>query len=159
MHAVQGERRIRRIQEGTDIERRAWLRRNPVGVRLYQLPDRLQAVALVDARQAQPVAGAVQTRDIFPGSEQLHRSVRTAVRFQALEDLCAVMQNACCRRDADRPEGYDACVMPSFLIRIIHQEHVVCKHGAEAELAGRRQLAGMRCFCHADVHRYSLLPE
>ena len=152
MHAMQGKRRIRRIQKRADIERGTGSRRDPYGIRLYQLPDRLQAVALIDTRQAQPVAGAVQPCDVFPGSEQLHRSIRAAVCLQALEDLRAVMQNACCRGNADRPEGYNARVVPSFLIRIIHQEHMVCKHGAEAEPVGRRQLAGMRCFCDADIH-------
>ena len=159
MHAMQGKRRVCRIQEGADIERRAGCRRDPRGIHLYQLPDRLQAVALIDARQAQPVAGAVQPCDVFPGSEQLHRSVRAAVRLQSLEDLRAVMQNACRRRNADRPEGYDARVVPPLPVCIIHQKHMVREYGAEAEPVGGRQLAGMRCFCHADVHRHSLLSE
>ena len=159
MHAVQGQRGVCGVQEGADIERCAGCGRDPCGIRFYQLSDCLQAVAFLDARQPQPVAGAVQPRDILPGSEQLHRSVRTAVRLQPFKDLRAVVQDACCRRDADRPEGYDARVMPSRLVCIIHQKHMVCEHRAKPKLADGRQFAGVCCFRYADIHRHSLLSE
>ena len=80
MHAMQGKRRVCRIQEGADIERRAGVGRDPGRIDLHELPDRLQAVVLVDARKAETVAGAVESGDIFPRAEELHTAVRAAVR-------------------------------------------------------------------------------
>ena len=152
MHAVQGERRVRRIEEGADIERRAGVGRDPGRIDLHELLDRLQAVVLVDARKAETVAGAVEPGDIFPRAEELHTAVRAAVGLEALKDLGAVVQDAGRRGHGDGPEGHDARVVPAVLVSVVHEEHVVGENGAEAELVGGRKLAGVGIFRNSDVH-------
>ena len=158
MHAVQRERRVGRIQERADVKGRAGVGRNPAGVHFHKRLDGLQTVFLVDARKAETVAGAVQTRDVLPRTEQLHLAIRAAIGLETFKDLGAVVQNACRRGHGDRAKGDDAGVVPAVLFRVVHEEHVVGENRAEAKLVGRREACrGSGLFRDGDFHiRYLL---
>ena len=149
---MQRECRIRGIQERTDIERRTRLRGNPALIYTHQFPDRLQPVLLIDPRQTDTVARAVQTRHIFPRAEKLHAAVRTAVGLEPLKHLSAVVQHARGGRHADRPEGDDARIVPAVGIGIVHEKHMIGKIFSEAELIRFRQLSGVLFFSDCNVH-------
>ena len=159
MHAVQGKRRVSAVQERTDVEGRAGIARDPVLVDLDDGLDGLQRIVGIKLGQAQTLAGAVQTGDVLPGAEELHAAVGTAVSLHALEDLGAVVQDARGRGHRDGAVGHDARVMPTLVGAVVHQEHMIGEHGAEAELVGRGQRAGMGSLSDRDIHKDDLLSK
>ena len=94
MHTVQGQRRVGGIQERADVERRAGIVRHPSLIDADDLLDGLQRVVGIELRQTQTLAGAVQTGDVLPRTEELYAAVGTAVGLQTLKDLGAVVQDA-----------------------------------------------------------------
>ena len=52
---------------------------------------------------------------------------------------------------------HDARVVPAPVGAVVHQEHMVGEHGAEAELIGRGQRAGMRGLGDRNIHKDDLL--
>ena len=114
-----------------------------------------ERVVGIELWQTQTLAGAVQAGDILPRTEKLHAAVGTAVGLQPLKDLGAVVQDAGGGGERDGTVGHDARVVPALAGVVVHEEHMVGKDGAEAELIGRRQRAGMGIFGNSDIHNVS----
>ena len=157
VHAVQSERRVGAVEEGADVKGRAGSVRHPGCIDLDRGLNGLQRIVGVELRQAQTLAGAVQAGDIFPRAEELHAAVGTAIGLQALKDLRAVVQHACRGGHADGAVGHDARIVPALIGAVVHEEHMVGEHGAEAETVGGGQRAGMRGFGDRDIHKNDLL--
>lgn len=82
MNAMQPQLWVVGEQEGTDIQGRARRSGHPALVQRDQRADGLQGIIRVQLGQPQPVTGAIQPGYVFPGTEQLHPSVRTTVSLQ-----------------------------------------------------------------------------
>ena len=153
MDAVQRQRGVGGVQERADIQAGAGVAGHPILIHTNHLLDGLQRVIGVHLRQPQTLAGAVQPGDILPGAEQLHLTVGATVGLQALEYLGAVVENAGGGGESDGAVGDDAGVVPAVLLGVVHDEHVVGKHSAEAQLVGGGQGAGMGILRNGDIHK------
>ena len=152
MDAVQRQRGIGGVQEGPDVQAGAGVGGHPVLIHPHHLLDGLQCVVGIHLGQAQTLTGTVQPGDVLPGAEELHLAVRAAVRLQPLEHLGAVVQDAGGGGQGNGAVGHDAGVVPAVLLGVVHDKHVVGEHGAEAQLIGGGQGAGMGILGDSDIH-------
>ena len=144
--------------EGAQIQRSTIGMRHPVFIYFYQSLAGLHKIFYRDLGHAQTVAGILHTSAVALGAEQLDLVVGRAVCLQALKNLLCVVEHNAGRIQVEIAVRNDTGVMPALIGCIIHQEHMIGKLFAEAQLAliGRLCLGGSG-FSDFDIqHSYFL---
>ena len=142
MPGVHAQHRVRRYDEGAQVQRGAELVRDPVRVHLDDLLQALKIDVLGDVRDAHTRRGVVHARNVLRRAEQLDDAVGRAVGLQALEYLLRVVQDVGAGHELNGAVGDYARVVPALALVVIHEEHVVRENLAEAELVGRGLFLG-----------------
>lgn len=96
--------------------------------------EALHQQLLIHFRDDEALAGGVQALEVLAGTEELDFAVGGAVGLHALKDLLRVVQAGAGRVHRDGAVGDDARVVPALSVVVVHQEHVVGKDMAEAEV-------------------------
>ncbi len=120
-----------------DIECGAPLRRHPVVVHTEKSIESFEKNLRLEGRLAEALGGLVEALDMIESSEDMHRAIGPPESFQAFENCLAVVQRKVGRIKRERLIGLDAGTVPSTLPGMFHQEHVIGKMFAEAELRNR----------------------
>ena len=107
---------------------------HPVAVHIHQSLDGLNVVLHGDLRDAQTVGGVLHTLCVALGAEQLDGVIRRAVSLHALEDLLCVVEHHGGGIQLEGCVGDDACIVPALTLGVIHNEHMVRKLLAKAQL-------------------------
>ena len=153
MDAVQRQSRVGGKQEGTDIQRCAGGRGHPVLIHFHQLFNGCHRHIRRHLGQADPLGGNIQTLHIGIVAEQLHLSILAAVGLQTLKNLAGIMQHAGGRRQRQGAIGHDPGIMPAVLGVIFHNEHMVRKHRAKAQLGRFGHGAGIGILGNGEFHK------
>ena len=116
--------------------------RHPALVYLDQLADGSFDHQRIDLRNAEIAGRAVEPGRVVRGAEYPDAAVGATERLQPVEDRLAVMQHTGRGIQGEWRVGDDARVVPAFARVVVHQEHMVREHLAEAQRLVRRRLAG-----------------
>ena len=121
--------------EGADIQGGAVGMGHPVLFQLHQGLHGLDEVLHGDLGDAHAVGGILHPLGVALRAEELNDVVHGAVSLHALEKLLSVVEDHSGRVHGDGRVGHDAGVVPAPAVGIVHQEHMVRKDLAEAQLA------------------------
>ena len=144
--------RVDRDNEGTDIQRGTVFLRDPFGVELDQLFQRLHHEIDVDRRDAKALVRYVHTLEVLARTEEQRSAVGGVVRLHALEDLLPVMQAHCRGRNGYVAVRNDPRVVPTLSGGVVHNEHMVGEVIAEGQVAVIRLLLSLLDFLNFDFH-------
>ena len=159
MYTVQGQLGVRREQEGPDIQGGTGRRGHPCLVHLHQLLN--GGHGDVGGHQGQPntLSGVVQTLHVGIVAEELHFAVLAAIGLQPLEHLAGIVKDTGGGRQAQGAEGDDAGIMPALFAGVVHNKHMVGKHGTKAQLVRGGHGTGIGIFCDGEFHeRFASFP-
>ena len=135
--------------EGTDVQRSAVGVRNPILFHLYQLVDRLDIILHGDLRNAETIRRVLHPGRIAFGTEQLDGIIGRTVSLHAFKNFLSIMEHHASGIQFKRGIRYDSRIVPALPRFIVHQEHMIRKNFAEAELGLIRRFR-LRCFCQFD---------
>lgn len=119
------DRCLCRKHERTDVQRSAFLRRNPVLFTGNQLCDCLNEILFRYLRHAQTPIGIGKTAGIHLRAKQQDAVILCAVGLQSLKCLLRIMQDHGCRIHRDRSKWNDAGIVPALSSVPVHDEHVI----------------------------------
>ena len=117
-----------------DIQRCPRRGRNPILVDGDKLPESFHQKLLVELGHNQAFAGGVQAFKVLTGAEKLNFSFGGTIRLHALKYFLRIVKTRRRRVHRDRPIRHNARIMPALARSIVHQEHVVSKDMAKAEV-------------------------
>ena len=120
---------------------------------LYKGGQNIQRLLLVQLRQAHSLSRAVHAANVLHRAEQLYAAIGTAVCLQPLKDLGTVVQNGRGGVQVNTTKGYDAGILPALTKLVLHDEHMIGKDLAKAQLILRRHGPLLGCFCNLDLHK------
>ena len=159
MHTVQGQLGVRGEQEGPDIQGGAGRRGHPGLVHLHQLLDGGHGDVGGHQGQSDALGGVVQALHIGIMAEKLYFTVLAAVGLQPLKHLAGIVKDAGGGRQAQGAEGDDAGIMPALFAGVVHNEHMVGKHGTKAQLVRGGHGTGIGIFGDGEFHeRFASFP-
>ena len=134
---VDAELRVRRYDEGAQVEARAVFMRHPALVHGDKGLERLEVDVLRHLGDAHAQGRVVHALYVLCRAEELHRALRRAVGLEALKNLLRVVEHVGAGHKLDGSIGDYARVVPTLPRVIVHEEHVVGEYLAEAELVAR----------------------
>ena len=107
---------------------------NPVFFRRNELFQGIEGEIFINLRYAKTPAGTIQALDVFLGPKQLDLSGFGAVCLESFKNPLAIVQKHGGWIHLHRRIGFDARIMPSLLLIVIHVKHVIGKNRSKAEL-------------------------
>ncbi|MPM96169.1 hypothetical protein SDC9_143327 [bioreactor metagenome] len=131
---LDAERVLNANHRGADIERRARLMRYPVLVDFKQLYERVIRRVHIEVGHAQPVGRGIHAPKIVLCAEKEYPIVSRPVSLHAFEYGLAIMEHCRSGMHAYVMERFYACVVPAFVSRIVHDEHVIGKNFAKTQI-------------------------
>ncbi len=107
---------------------------HPVTLHIHQSLNSLHEILFRDLGDAQTVGRILETLCVAVRAEQLHGVIRGAVSLHALKNLLCIVEHHRGRVQLEGSVGDDAGIVPALALGVIHDEHVVGKFLAEAQL-------------------------
>ena len=126
--------RLRRNDKRTDVQARSLLMRHPVRFGLDERLDRLHKILNLKRRDAHALVGVDHTLRVLLRAEQLNRTIRRAVRLEALKGLHCIVVDHCGRIKRQRLIRHNARVMPARLLGVVNDQHMVGENRAKAQV-------------------------
>ena len=121
--------------EGTDVQGGAGLGGDPVAIHIDNSGNSLHEVLNGQLRNDQTLVGGVGALCVHVGTEQVNLTVLgVAVCLQTLEHLLTIVVDHGGGRQGNVVEGLDPGIVPALALGVVHNEHVIRKDLAEAQL-------------------------
>ena len=108
---------------------------HPVLLHLHNGLHGLDEVLLGELGNAEPLVGVVHAAGVALGAEELNPVLRGAVGLHALEALLGIVEHHGGGVQGQGAVGNDPGIVPALALVIVHDEHMVGKNFAEAQLA------------------------
>ncbi len=131
--------------ERSDVKGSAFAFRYPILVDLDQRFDCVYEEFFVNLRYTKPVVGVIGSLSIHIRAEELNSAGRGLIGFKAFKHFLSIMEYHSCRIQSNRSIRHYSAVVPSILLVIIHDKHVVSKYGSKPQALCIRFGLGSRC--------------